>query len=417
VSAVADLDATAVALLATLCLAVLAIAVLATLVLTRRKLQRDIRELVASLEGMRGGRGRSRPDVPEDSPLGSLADSVHRLGQDLTARWHESARTSMQLEALRSAAPDTAVVATDEEGTIRSFNEHAESLFGWGEPDVVGRPAAMLFPEESWRDLLPKLLRRDVRSRGLRDRATLLRRDGTTFVAELALRVLHRDGGEGTAGFLVALQDVDDRVVLERRLARAEERQRHVFERLAEPAIVVAGDTVVRANPAACALFDRGTDELDRRSLLELVATRDVLRVREWLASGADGDLFAALDAGGGELRVGLRAAPVDHEGRQALLVLLADRTAEERLAAELRRNENRLDAVIEASSDGILVLADAPPPAGAVVHVINRAFLDLFGLRQDQVLGAGESTLLRLLRERGDGAEQIAALLAASAR
>ena len=42
-------------------------------------------------------------------------------------------------------------------------------------------------------------------------------------------------------------------------------------------------------------------------------------------------------------------------------MLLVQDETAERRVEAELRRNETRLDAVLEATSDGVLVLADEP--------------------------------------------------------
>jgi PAS domain-containing protein len=78
---------------------------------------------------------------------------------------------------------------------------------------------------------------------------------------------------------------------------------------------------------------------------------------------------------------------------------------------AEPWQNEARLDAVLEAASDGLLVLADTS--AGAVVRMTNRAFAEQFDLTVERLLGANEADLARLLRELRDGAEDVAAFLA----
>ena len=67
----------------------------------------------------------------------------------------------------------------------------------------------------------------------------------------------------------------------------------------------------------------------------------------------------------------------------------------------ELRRNETRLDAVLEATSDGVLVLADEP---GRTVQMTNRAFAEMFGLHLPELLGASEDRLARLLHEADEG-------------
>jgi len=420
VNALRSIDPLAAALLVGLAAALLTVAVLGALVLARRKLRHDVREIVTALEGMRGGRPRPRPDVDPASPLGLVADATHRLGQDIAARASEAARTSLQLEALHAAAPDTAVVATDDEGTVRSFNDAAEEAFGWELHDILGQPASMLFPEDSWKDLLPKLLRRDLRTRGLRTRASLRRRDGSTFEAELFLRALRRDGSETATGFLVAVRDVEDRVRAERRLERAEARHRELVDRLGDGVLVIQDGVVVRANPAASTLLERPAEEIAGTTAHALVPTAEVLRVREWLrrietGAGAEDDLRTWLAVPGGQVRVRLRATGCEHGGRRAVLVIVVDETVERRIEDELRRNEARLDAVLEAASDGILVLADTPGPFGPVVHVVNEAFAVLVGRSTRDLLGLAEGDLLRAMRDSGPAGRELAAAVASA--
>jgi PAS domain S-box-containing protein len=78
-----------------------------------------------------------------------------------------------------------------------------------------------------------------------------------------------------------------------------------------------------------------------------------------------------------------------------------------------LRRNETRLDAVLEASPEGILVLVETAE--GPVVHLTNRAFCDLFRLVSRDILGVSEGDLLRTLNLHGVTGRSVASILASS--
>ncbi len=412
------LDTAALAVIGVALLALVAV-LFALLLLGRRQLIRDVREIVTALEQMRSGRHLHRPDVPARSPVSLVADAVNRLGQDVGVRLADADSAGARLRALYDAAPDTAVLTTDLEGVVRTFNEAAERLFGWETRDVVGSSASALFDESAWKDLLPKMLRRGVRERGLTTEARMLRRDRGAIDAELAIRPLAPKSGD-PAGFLVAVRDASERVALRERAAAAEARYRELIERLGEGVVVLREGRVATANPALCALAGRRVEDLLGHALADLVATRDVLAVREWLAraeAGQEdaGEIRARLigPVGGTTLSARLRAARVLHDGGAAVAVLVLDETERERVEAELRSNERRLDAVLEATSDGVLVLGGTA--GGAIVHLTNRAFLEMFGLRAGEVLGASEGRLLKLLRERGGGAEAVAAFLASA--
>jgi signal transduction histidine kinase len=80
-----------------------------------------------------------------------------------------------------------------------------------------------------------------------------------------------------------------------------------------------------------------------------------------------------------------------------------------------LRRNEARLDAVLESSSDGFALLADGP--SGAVLRMANARFSSLLGLRSREILGIGEGDLLRLVSTRVAGGDHLAAFLAGASQ
>jgi len=167
----------------------LALLLFVLLLLSRRQLRRDLRELVIGLEDLRTGDVRRRVEVSEGSPLVLAADAVNRLAATLGERGAEAESSREKLRTMLDTAGDHAVVATGAQGEIRAFSPGATLLFGRTEDEVAGQPVGLLFDEASWRELLPRLSRRNFRERGLELRARLLRRDGTTFAGSVEVRL------------------------------------------------------------------------------------------------------------------------------------------------------------------------------------------------------------------------------------
>jgi PAS domain S-box-containing protein len=403
----------------TLLVAALALAVVAILLFairSRRRLSKDVREIVNALEEMRGGGRPRRVEAESGSPLAVVCDSFNRLRQDIDGRLKETENTAERLQAVMDAVKDSAVVTTDTDGDIRSFSSGAEKLFGWNESEVLTKPASMLFDESSYREFLPKLARRSLRERGIDSRATLQRSDGTSFIADLSIRMM-LDAAREPLGFLVVIKDATERARLEEELRASEQRYRTLVESLAEGVLIVRGGRVIYANPAFCALCAEDAAVLQDTLLRERIATGDVLLLEERLAElettpGSSSRLACRLLGRDGAVRahVSLNAAAVDYEGGAAVLLVARDETAERRIEAELRRNESQLDAVIESATDGILMLAEGRD--GGMVQMANRAFEDLFGLPREEILGISSGQLLNLLEERGEGGRATAALL-----
>jgi PAS domain S-box-containing protein len=403
-------------------LTALAVLLFLLLLLSRRQQRRDMREVVLAVESLRTGRAARPAELDPRSPFVVLADAVNMLGQDLAARAVEAEGRGEGFRALQDAARDLAVVTADADFDLRGLSAGAAALLGWEEGEVLGRPAAVLFDEAAWKDLLPKLGRRNLREHGVEARSVLLRRDGSRFHGSVRVRLIAGSAGEAR-GYLFVVKDVDEDVRLEQELRQSEARYRGVVEAIPEAVVVLRGGRIAHLNVAMAEMLGGRAEELVGVPLRDRVATRDVMKVQEHLArlercrAGERLDLHVTLVSpdgrGGVDVRLSLAAALVD--GSAAVVGTVADETAARRLEAEIRRNESRLDAVLEATTDAVVSLADLP--GGAMVRMTNRAFLDLFGLREGQVLGATEGDLLRLLRERGGGAEEVAAFLAAASR
>jgi PAS domain S-box-containing protein len=131
--------------------------------------------------------------------------------------------------SLLEGAPD-AMVCVAENGQVVLVNAQAERLFGYRREELVGRPVEILVPDAA------KAPHVAYRARYLADPKTrvmgaaaafsCLRRDGSTFPAEISLSVI--DTGDGRL-VMAAVRDVAERLELQaerERLRRAADRDR-----------------------------------------------------------------------------------------------------------------------------------------------------------------------------------------------
>jgi PAS domain S-box-containing protein len=113
-------------------------------------------------------------------------------------------------EALVTLSP-TAIVTLDPEERVTSWNPAAERLFGWSEPDAVGRPVDELVPGTSTL----------VEEGAGHVTARPARKDGTRVDVEILTRPLTVDGAE--QGYLVVYHDVSAAKEAETRFRRLAE--------------------------------------------------------------------------------------------------------------------------------------------------------------------------------------------------
>ncbi len=230
-----------------------------------------------------------------------------------------------------------AIVSTDRAGLVRSGNAAAAALFGWSLGEVRGRSFLMFF-EEGERDAVRNSFARLVLGESTHVQRTCLRKDGSTFEAEIAANGLI--DGE----VLAIVRDVTER-------QRAEEAAlagRHLLARtLAALEEAVIGwerpdGAIVEANPAAARLTGRPLEELlgapiERLGLLSIEGAP--LRP---LASGAEAVVDGLLRRVDGVL-VPVRGHARAIEGTRPLGVIALRDVSEE----EARRQESEQHAAV----------------------------------------------------------------------
>jgi hypothetical protein len=176
---------------------------------------RLVRRLEKAVAAVADGRYHRSIPVAGRGELADLSRGVERMRTRLVAALAERERAQASLRSLFDLAPD-AMLSVANDGTIVTANAQAVRLFGYAVHELAGQPSQMLVPEEWRADLADDTASyfADRRSRAQWDGATAvgLRKDGSTFPAEVRLSLLPTDDGTVV---IVAVRDVSERVAME----------------------------------------------------------------------------------------------------------------------------------------------------------------------------------------------------------
>jgi PAS domain S-box-containing protein len=254
----------------------------------------------------------------------------------------ERARHSAQLAAIVESSPN-AIVGTDLEGCITSWNKAAETLYGYSAQEVLGQPILLLYPphEEVW--LGKQLL---VSHSRISHSDTLRRcKDGNLIDVSLSIAPVLDEHGVviGTAGIHT---DIRER-------KRAEERLRLVIECSPNAKVLVnAQNKITLANQRLEEMFGYRREDLLGNSFELLIPQRfhavHAEHVRNYLASPANRQTGVALNMfgrckNGTEIRIEVFLSHFELENEKYTLAAIADITSRHQAEQELQTRTHEL--------------------------------------------------------------------------
>ncbi|MCZ7381046.1 MAG: PAS domain S-box protein, partial [Candidatus Methanoperedens sp.] len=120
-------------------------------------------------------------------------------------------QSEMKFRSVVQAAND-AIISSDSNGNIISWNNGAQTIFGYAEEEVLGRPVTILMPEQ-YREVHSRQFERlrstgESRHKGKTHESQGLRKNGREFPVEISLATWKTD--EGTF-FTCILRDITER--------------------------------------------------------------------------------------------------------------------------------------------------------------------------------------------------------------
>ncbi len=200
--------------------------------------------------------------------------ALHGTLQDITDRKH--AEKSRSLLAAIVDSSDDAIISKNLDGTITSWNQSAERMFGYSASEAVGRPITLIIPLDR-REEEVEIISRLRRGERIDHFETVRRRkDGTLLELSLTVSPL-KDAESRVIGASKVARDISTRKSTERALATGTKQQKALFHLADELHRAVSRDQVY--NAAFDALFS--ALGCDRASIL-LLDDSDGMRFVSW---------------------------------------------------------------------------------------------------------------------------------------
>jgi len=286
------------------------------------------------------------------------------------------------LDRIETAPVGFLTLARD--GTIHECNRYATALLGQDRPALLGKPLAGLLDPLVGRALQTHLeqvfqggrhVLEDVHLTGGSSSAVVVRIDSSLQLAA---------GGERLC--FSTLCDTT-----EQQSCRADEqRYRRLLNSLDELVSVYDADGVCRyMNRRIAALLEGRPRDFIGKSLQQLfpeVAAGYLERIRDIIATGDSREYeeWIVFPTGRRRLLVRLQPLPQAQDSPSAVLVVCQDVTEQRTAEQAMRRNEERLKALINATTDDVVVLLDSE----LRMEIVNERAARGFGQSVPQMTG-----------------------------
>jgi len=345
-------------------------------------------------------------------PLDPLALELRLRAAEASAGLRAARRQAEEAAALASerfqVLTDAAFegIAVSAEGRILYCNRVFADILGYSPEEVVGASVLdFAVPEDR-----PRVLASVSSGYGLPYRVHGLRKDGTSFPAELRGRTVTRSGRllrvTACRDLTAEIASEAERRRAEEALARSEARFRQLIEEAPDAIAVVGRDgRFLFVNRMAAALVGaRNPDELLGRSPQEFLTAQSrssFLERTRALFEGRERPRPSEYEfqAPGGPCRIlEVVSLPIEFEGLQGLLAFIRDVTERRRMEAQLRQSERM-------ASLGLL--------AAGVAHEINNPLSYVTAnLEYAADRAAALPEVARALEEAREGAARVAKIV-----
>jgi PAS domain S-box-containing protein len=148
--------------------------------------------------------------------------------QDVTDQ--KIAEESLRYQATLLKSISDAVIATDQQFIIRSWNKAAEDLYGWKEEEVLGKPMIEIVPLIEYVDSTREQVLREFLAKGKWKGEVVQQQRGGKHLHILSAVTSVKTPDGNTYGALAVNRDISDRKAAEQALARSEAQYRALAE-------------------------------------------------------------------------------------------------------------------------------------------------------------------------------------------
>jgi len=308
-----------------------------------------------------------------------LVRNIHNLINSLRESHKKIKESEEKYRAFIRYAGDS-IYILDETMHIIDVNDSGCSLVGYSKDELLKMKISdIIIPEEH--HVLSKKVDFINKEGGSVHERRLKRKDGTTVVTEVNVRVL-----EGV-GYISIIRDITERKMEEVKLRLSEERYHSLFENSGEA--ILLNDTeghILSANPEACRMFQRTEEDLCQIGRAGIINLND-LRLEPALKGREKTGLLRA------ELTFIRKDGTVfpcevnstvftDAQGEKRTVIFIHDITRRKKAEEEIRKSEEKYRSLIEHAGDGIFMVG-----MDSSIIEANQRVCELMGFSREEIL------------------------------
>jgi PAS domain S-box-containing protein/putative nucleotidyltransferase with HDIG domain len=304
----------------------------------------------------------SKKQKPENTSTNTTTPELkHKTGNSILNR-----RNSSEIyQKLLITSPD-AILITNLDGSIVFASERAAHIFGaLTAHELSGKSSLIFIAPESRESALNNMKRADVEGYLSDAEYTLLRTDGSRFLALLNIAVIKDENGEALA-YLQTVRDVTRHRQMEGKLKRTEENYKKIFNSVNDAIMILDPKTgnIIDANTKAAEMKGCTFEELKKKGMKVFVPDiedreyKDVMMKNMAALDEKNSVVFEWKDASkkGREQWVEISMKKGTLSGGEYLLAIARDITERKKTEQDIRDSEEMYRSLIDASPDAVFV-------------------------------------------------------------
>ena len=297
------------------------------------------------------------PDIDEEGNIIGVIESSLDIKERKKIQ-DELEKSKERYKALFEGNPE-ALVETDEDFRILRVNVKFESLFGFKEEEIKGKPLnELIVPKDKLKEA--EKLNDESKNEGYFDHETVrLNKDGEEIAVSITGRPI--DENEKTH-YLAVYRDISDRKKAEEELKEREEKYRTIFEAANDAIFIMKKDRFVDCNEKTLEIFDCDREDIvgappfefspekqpdgrdSREMALEKInsAFEGEPQEFEWVHKTKSGEAFHA--------EVTLNRYMID--GERFVMAIVRDITDRKEAKKQIEENKNKIERLHEISAE-----------------------------------------------------------------